>query len=154
MIEPIREFRGKYSFLSNFYTSIILYDNVYPTVEHYFQAMKTRNSAYRATIANAATPSLAKKLGRSVALRVDWEEIKFDVMELGLRKKFSNPALAPLLLSTYPAELIEGNWRGDRIWGYCLKTQTGQNNLGRLLMKVRTDLINGHLLSAGPDPVF
>ena len=45
----IDRFDGKYAFLSNFYDSNI-YDaegNVYPTVEHYFQAMKsTKTNRY------------------------------------------------------------------------------------------------------------
>lgn len=150
----INQFRGKYAFLSNFYSSTILYDNVYPTVEHFFQAMKTTSEAWRTTIAIADTPSRAKKLGRLVPLRPDWEQMKFDVMELGLRKKFSDPDLAKRLVETYPHDLIEGNWWNDKIWGICFKTNEGENHLGRILMIVRGYIMYEVPLLAGPDPVF
>ncbi|CAM0109837.1 hypothetical protein VPH166E361_0119 [Vibrio phage 166E36-1] len=63
-------------------------------------------------------------------------------MEYGLRYKFSdtNPSLRSKLLDTSDVELVEGNWWGDKYWGVCLKTGEGENNLGKLLMKVREDL--------------
>lgn len=69
----ISRFEGPYEFLSNFYPSKIIdcVGNEWPTVEHYFQAMKADNEKDRDKIRNAPDPATAKKLGRSVQLRAD-----------------------------------------------------------------------------------
>lgn len=100
--------------------------------------MKTLDINKRRAIANASTPGLAKKMGRSVSLRPDWEDIKDDVMLEGLYRKFADDELAEWLLDTGDEELIEGNWWGDRYCGVC--NGVGQNKLGKLLMKVREEL--------------
>jgi predicted NAD-dependent protein-ADP-ribosyltransferase YbiA (DUF1768 family) len=59
-------------------------------------------------------------------------------METLLRLKFSNPVYKVQLLHTKDAHLEEGNDHGDMFWG-TVEGQ-GQNNLGKLLMKIRNDL--------------
>ena len=100
--------------------------------------MKTLDINQRRAIANASTPGLAKKMGRSVSLRPDWEDIKDDVMLEGLYRKFADDELADWLLDTGDEELVEGNWWHDRYWGVC--DGVGQNKLGKLLMKVRSEI--------------
>jgi predicted NAD-dependent protein-ADP-ribosyltransferase YbiA (DUF1768 family) len=102
----------------------------------------------------ADTPGLAKKLGKTDPLRADWDKIKVSVMALGLCKKFSYPELAQKLIATYPHDLIEGNYWGDEIWGVNLKTGKGLNHLGKLLVMIRTNLINGIPILPDNDPVF
>lgn len=140
----INSFTGVYAFLSNFYPCEIEKDGIkFPTVEHYFQACKTLDLNKCAEIAAAATPGEAKRLGRRVKLREDWEEVKDAVMEEGLRKKFKNPRLKAALLSTGDAYLIEGNTWHDNYWGACrcarCRNRQGQNHLGELLMKIRDE---------------
>ena len=95
----ITEFDGKYAFLSNFYHAPFTYDGIeYPTNEHFFQAMKTLDQEERKKIAAAATPGKAKRMGRQVQLREDWEEIKEAVMLEGLYLKFADEQLADWLL--------------------------------------------------------
>jgi ribA/ribD-fused uncharacterized protein len=85
----ITNFHGEQAFLSNFATSPIVLDgDMYPTVEHAFQEAKTYDPAERATIREAVTPAGAKHLGKRVALRADWEQVKFDLMLTLLRHKF------------------------------------------------------------------
>lgn len=135
----IDKFRGKYWFLSNFYESPIEDENItYPTVEHYFQAQKTLNREEKLKIAKATKPAKAKKMGRQVNLRKDWEDIKLQVMEKALRLKFQDPTLRKKLIATGDEELIEGNPWEDRYWGVC--NGSGKNKLGKLLMKIRKDL--------------
>ena len=135
----IDKFRGKYWFLSNFYESPIEDENIiYPTVEHYFQAQKTLNREEKLKIAKASKPAKAKKMGRQVNLRKDWEDIKLQVMEKALRLKFQDPALCEKLIATGDEELVEGNPWGDRYWGVC--NGSGKNKLGKLLMKIRKEL--------------
>jgi hypothetical protein len=99
------------------------------------------------------TPGQAKRLGRSLRLRPDWEEVKIDVMEVILRSKFKHPELRQKLISTGLITLIEGNDWGDRFWGACssydFKSPSwtigeqeylyGGNELGILLMKLREE---------------
>lgn len=137
----IDQFKDEYFFLSNFYPSEIIIDNItFPTVEHYFQAMKTVNQSEIIKIADALTPGEAKRLGRRVHLRADWESIKDEVMLNGLRKKFSIPELKDKLLATKEEYLVEGNTWGDKYWGIC--DGEGENHLGILLMKVRKEIQN------------
>lgn len=135
----INSFDGKYYFLSNFYPHPIIEDEiVYPTNEHYFQAMKSLIPEERRKIAACRTPGDAKRLGRRIALRSDWEQIKLGIMENALRLKFKDPKLSDMLKATGNKKLVEGNRWNDTYWGVC--RGVGKNHLGRLLMKVRSDL--------------
>ena len=141
-MSTIAHFRGAHAFLSNFAPSPVVLDGVtYPTVEHAFQAAKTFDADEREQIRDANTPPTAKRLGRKVALRADWEQVKFGIMRDLLRQKFAIPELRQALLDTGDAELIEGNNWNDRTWGKVLmKGQwVGKNWLGDLMMAIRTD---------------
>jgi len=131
-------FRGKYGFLSNFWSvDITVKGKVYPSVEHAFCAAKTLNEDEREKIRLAETPSKAKQLGKKVTLREDWEDVEIKIMELLVRKKFSQKHMEKLLLSTGDEELIEGNWWKDTFWGVC--DGVGENHLGKILMKIREE---------------
>lgn len=141
----IDKFDGEFAFLSNFYPSAISDGyTTFPTVEHYFQACKCEYMDDYDAIAAAPTPGQAKRLGRQAVLRDDWEQNKLNVMETALRKKFAIPELREKLLATGDAYLVEGNFWHDNTWGDCgcekCKHTHGQNNLGKLLMKIRTDI--------------
>jgi ribA/ribD-fused uncharacterized protein len=141
-IEPgVFGFFGDFRWLSNFHLSPITFGSkVYPSVEHAYQAAKSKDKNEREAIRLAKTPALAKKMGMEVKLREDWDEIKIDVMEALLRLKFQNPELRQQLINTYPYPLTEDNWWGDTFWG--VYQDKGENNLGKLLMKIREDYIN------------
>ena len=133
------EFRNEYFFLSNFYPAVVY---GYSTVEHAYQAAKTTDAAERTKIRAARTPAEVKRLGRRVHLRPDWAGIKDMVMETLLRRKFKNyPALSRALLETGKVELVETNTWHDSYWGECncRKCPTGENRLGKLLMKLRDE---------------
>jgi ribA/ribD-fused uncharacterized protein len=132
-------FDGEFAFLSNFYPCEI-YDKDglrYDSVEAAFQAQKTTVANER-NMFTMLNPSQAKKLGRKVALRADWDDIKDSIMEGFVRQKFSISPLKEKLLSTGDAILIEGNYWKDHYWGVC--KGIGQNKLGNILMKVREEL--------------
>lgn len=139
----IDRFEGEFAFLSNFYPSPIQYQGVsYPTVEHFFQAMKTTDRAERLAISRAKTPGQAKKIGRRVALRPEWEDLKEKVMLFALRGKFGGD-LRRWLACTAPAHLVEGNHWHDNYWGDCrcrACESPGKNRLGHLLMQVRDEV--------------
>lgn len=125
--------------LSNFYFAGFQVDGVWwKTVEHYFQAMKSTNEDDRELVRNCPTPLLAKKIGRKIKLRSDWEQIKDGVMLRGLKEKFKqNVSLKMLLLSTGTLTLKERS-PDDMYWGY-----KGRNRLGELLMVVRDEFSEG-----------
>ena len=135
----IDKFDGEFAFLSNFYPCTVRDGKLtFPSTAHYFQAMKTLDMVERIYNSRAATPGESKKMGRSVKLRPDWEEVKLSVMETALRQKFADPELAAMLTATGDEELVEGNWWNDTYWGVC--RGVGENNLGKLLMKIRSEL--------------
>lgn len=137
--QPINFFRDDYYFLSNFYRCPIHYEGLeYPTVEHAFQAAKTTEASIRKHFTNKQLPpSQAKRLGRDVPLRPDWDDIKLKVMEDLIYLKFTRPYMARRLLDTGNIELIEGNYWGDTYWGIDLQSMSGENHLGKILMKTR-----------------
>lgn len=139
-------FRGDYFFLSNFYP-VPGGIHGYPTVEHAYVAAKTTDRELRERIKACPTPAAAKKLGKTIPLRPDWEAIRLEVMEYLLRQKFSRPELRELLLATGDTPLVEENLWHDNFWGNCVCRKCtvipGQNHLGRLLMQVRDELRKG-----------
>ncbi len=134
----IDSFSGPYRFLSNFSPSTLNYEGVsYPTVEHAFQAAKTLDLSKRIEVSLLETPGQAKRAGRALELRGDWDGIRNGVMRDLLLLKFAPGTMrAAMLVSTDDRELIEGNTWGDTYWGVC--GGRGKNMLGKLLMEVRT----------------
>ena len=111
---------------------------IFYTVENFFQAMKTLDIEERKLIA-AATPSKAKRLGRKVKLREDWETIKLQVMEHALRIKFApGTSWYTKLMATGNEEIVELNNWNDVYWGRTLDGR-GENHLGNLLIKLREE---------------
>jgi ribA/ribD-fused uncharacterized protein len=141
--EVIDSFRGTNSFLSNMSSSTFkIGETDYPTVEHFYQAMKTDIPEERAKVLAAKTAGEAKRIGRTVKLRKNWKQIQADVMMKALRAKFEqNPELRKKLIDTGEAELIEGNNWGDKFWG--MVDGEGSNYLGKYLMQIRKELMEG-----------
>ena len=72
-------------------------------------------------------------------LRSDWEQVKLHVMHKALQAKFSQHShLRDMLVKTGDRQLIEHTTR-DSFWGDGGDGR-GQNHLGKLLMKVRSEL--------------
>lgn len=133
-----------YRFLSNFWPCIVGYEGEnYPSVEHAYQAAKTHDKTVRKLIREARSPGVAKRLGKNVELRPDWEQKKEGIMLGLLVQKFAHPELKARLRDTGDNVLIEGNTWGDKEWGAVLNTKgewEGNNKLGKLLMRVREQL--------------
>lgn len=138
----IREFSGQYRFLSNFWPINPKTLHGYPTVEHFYQAMKTFDERDRKAIRLADTPGQAKRMGRKVHMRPDWEIQKQSIMAYAVGRKFRlNPELGQKLLDTGDRDLIEGNMWNDTYWGVC--NGIGLNKLGSILMQTRESLQRG-----------
>ena len=141
MIQKIDTFRGDYFFLSNFYSAPVTYNGLtFQNNEAAFQAQKTLDPAEQAAFTDMPA-NIAKRRGRQVKLRCDWEKVKDGIMEEIVRAKFTqNPDLKEKLLATGDTLLIEGNRWNDRYWGVDLRSGNGENHLGQILMKIRKEL--------------
>ena len=122
---------------------ILLDGKTWPTSEHYFQAQKFVGTPYVEQIRNLPRPRDAFDLSRqsqvSQWLRSDWEQVKLHVMHKALQAKFSQHShLRDMLVKTGDRQLIEHTTR-DSFWGDG-GDGCGQNHLGKLLMKVRSEL--------------
>lgn len=165
----IDKFDGRYRFLSNFHPSAIIHQGIkYPTVEHFYVSQKINKPQFiqvkvttregtskklkqmdvaeaREYISTIKTAGDVKRLGRELSIRPDWDSVKYDVMLYAVRRKFSeHEDLKRQLLETGESELIEGNTWHDNFFGicYCPKCLgSGQNNLGKILMQVRKELM-------------
>ncbi|WOL12813.1 riboflavin biosynthesis protein PYRR, chloroplastic isoform X1 [Canna indica] len=122
------------------------------TVEHYYQAHKfvgvdnpLAKDAFE-QIKTAKSPEEASQKGRRLQrehpelVRADWESAKIDVMYRALRCKFSTyPHLNAMLCSTAGSVLVEASPH-DLFWGGGREGE-GLNYLGRLLMQLRTEIL-------------
>lgn len=146
----IDKFDGENSFLSNFYTANTVYGGlIYDNNEDAFQAAKVLDDHVRITFTRLE-PALAKRKGRQVELRPDWEDVKENIMFEIVRSKFvNNSRLARRLIATKDHILIEGNTWHDNYWGNCscpkCKNIEGKNTLGKILMHVRKEFEDGFL---------
>lgn len=151
MITSFKE--DKYAFLSNFYPCVIsdtvqyvanknIYFFNWPTAEHYYQSLKTKDVSEKEKIMACETPGIAKRVGKRLTIREDWDDIKLDVMLLVVSEKFKqNPELRNMLIKTFPQKLVEGNYWHDNFWGDCSCNmcifEIKYNHLGKILETVR-----------------
>ncbi|HEY3691144.1 MAG TPA: NADAR family protein [Pseudonocardiaceae bacterium] len=146
MLGLVNGFAGDHRFLNNFHEHPIIWDgDDYPSNEASYNAGKTLDPDLRAWIAAAPSPREAKRRGRQIPLRPDWDDLhRYHVMRQVIAAKFADPALAERLLSTGTACLIERNTWHDQIWGCCScrrhQPMPGKNLLGRYLMRHRAQL--------------
>lgn len=136
----IERFRGEYEFLSNSFASSVFYDGLlFSCAEAAFQAARCALVSDKKRMAQGDA-GRAKRLAESIVPIPDWEERKLSVMEEVLRAKFSqHPELARRLTDTGDAMLIHGTNGKDSYWGRDLYTDRGENHLGQLLMKLRSE---------------
>lgn len=135
----INGFTGEHRFLSNFWIApITVGGRRWASSEHCYQAAKSLRPVDWDLISSQRTAGGAKRAGRRVSIREDWDTIKLEVMEEIVRAKFDQHVdLRNKLLETGSAMLVEQNTWGDTFWGMC--GNTGHNHLGKILMKIRGD---------------
>ena len=129
----IISFFGSHRFLSNFWI-----ESDGSSIEVKYQQAKCANEEDKLKF-KGLLPREAKKLGRKIKLRSDWDHIKVSIMESLVRDKFNNSSTLRIkLLETGDNELVELNSWGDTFWGVC--NGKGENNLGKILMKIRAEI--------------
>lgn len=143
-------FKGEYQFLSNFWFCPIVFNYLgrewkARSVEHAFQACKSTDPATVEWVLNQYTAADAKRAGRKVTIRPDWDRLKDQIMMVMLAKKFDIPALRDKL-EAITGSITEGNYWCDNYWGACrcfkCCGKPGKNMLGKMLMKLRGDTTN------------
>lgn len=113
----------------------------WPSVEHYFQAMKLEDPTDREKVRLAEHPAKARRIGRSRfrTLRRDWSKVRRVIMTRAVYTKCrTHPQVAERLLATGNAMLMENN-QYDYFWG-CGRDRRGHNTYGQVLMDVRRKL--------------
>jgi ribA/ribD-fused uncharacterized protein len=114
------------------------------TTEHYYQAMKFADPKMQSKIRKAPKPNEAKELADAnrSAVRPDWDAVKDEVMYRAVRSKFDqHAALRDLLMATGDEDIVE-DAPNDYYWGVG-RDGTGQNKLGRIIERIRTELRSG-----------
>lgn len=138
----IKGFFGDYRFLSNFEPCKIWYEGrEFSSTEHAYQAAKVVWD-YRYHFNIAVSAATTKKLWKKFPLlynAAEWDQVKYNIMlEIVTNKFIRNEDLAYKLLGTGNKYLEETNWWKDSWWGYDVNLKAGENNLGKILMKVRS----------------
>lgn len=118
-------------------------DYLWPTVEHYYQALKFDNVDYQMMILNAPTATQAKKLGnaRFKKKRSDFKQVRTTLMTRAIytqAKTYNN--ITERILKSGSATLVE-NSQFDYYWG-CGRDHRGDNHYGKILMNVRSKLLD------------
>ncbi len=145
----IKEFQNEHRWLSNFWLATQeMFGMTFCCNEQWYVYNKCTNDDDRIELLNLTKPGEIKRFGRKLKgdrLNPDFDKIKYGVMQVGLAAKFDqNPDLKEKILSTGNTILQEGNRWGDKYWGVNLnptkgKIGAGENNLGKLLMKLRKE---------------
>lgn len=124
----------------------VLEQKEWPSVEHYFQAMKFESIEQQEKVRAAKTPKQARKLGRKrfAKIRKDWKKVKSVYMTRALYTKCrTHPEIAEKLLKTGETRLVE-NSVYDYYWG-CGRDRRGDNKYGEVLMNVRQKLVEENI---------
>lgn len=137
---PIIEFNKEFHFLSNFYPATFECDGIiWKDSETAYQAAKSDDWNIRKEFSSQLTPGAAKRNGKLLTLRADWDEVKVKIMlEIVYEKFQQNLDLKQKLIATWPRKLEEGNYWRDTFWGVCpAGSGIGKNMLGIILMDLR-----------------
>ena len=130
-----------FSFLRNDYSAnVILDDEIYPSVEHAYQAAKTQNIDLRKKIQNASVHE-ARKIGKNeITIPLTWDTDRLVVMKQLQKSKYTdNLNLKLKLLLTGNEEIIQGGTMPDKFWGQD-DFGDGKNHNGKIIMKVREEI--------------
>ena len=133
--------KAEYGWLSNFWrSSEKVGTDIYPTNEHFYQSEKAINESDRVRIRDLPSPYDALVAGRSLEqIKPDWPTLMIPTMYTGLVAKYTqNLTLKGKLLDTLNHEIHEDSHHP--FWGL-----HGQDHLGRLIMRVRTELKKGQI---------
>lgn len=118
----------------------------FQTSEHAFQYLKyvDTNPELAIQIKNCYSPNAARDMAHSnnQYKPINWKDIKYQKMEEVLRLKVQqNPVVMKKLLKTKTYIIAEYCTDEDIDWGLDNNNQ-GENNLGKIWMKIRDEILN------------
>ena len=136
--DTINSFKGEYAFLGNHFPYRFVWRGLtFGSVEAAFQASKCSDEAERKVYASCSADKAALK-GKEQISYPGWKEERLGIMESIQQAKFEqNPALMRKLADTGSRILINGNNKQETFWGVDLYSWQGENQLGKILMKIR-----------------
>jgi predicted NAD-dependent protein-ADP-ribosyltransferase YbiA (DUF1768 family) len=120
---------------SDYRQNIVVGGITFPTLEHAYQAAKTKDRAIKQQIADTDSVREARKIGRSCPMADDFD--RQSVMERLQRLKFSDKELGLQLAKTGSAEIIMEGY--NNFWGTG-DDDNGQNVQGEILETIRSEL--------------
>lgn len=130
-------FKDEYAFLSNMFECCVIWKGIpFKSSETLYQMFKCKNIEDMKQFQNL-NGYQAKKLGRKVDMRPDWNSVRINYMEYVLRLKFEQNLKLQTRLLEVKGPIVEDNYWKDTFWGVC--NGVGENNLGKLLMKLRKE---------------
>lgn len=140
--DRIIKFAGEYDFLSNSFGCMFVWQGLsYSNVEAAYQSSKYQNAKDRTRLCNCSA-SKAASIGKDITPYPGWEGERLEIMKSILLEKFGqNPDLMCRLKKTAGLELVNGNSKKNTFWGMDLYSWQGENNLGKILMKIRDERI-------------
>jgi len=137
------KYSEKTKWISNWFSNmldaeIIIDGETYQSTESYYQSQKATNEKDRLYIGSLSGPK-SKIEVQKIIHKIEWNDIKIDIMKKALKAKFSKRYWKILLMSTENDPIIEWNNWGDKFWGVTVHDNQGKNNLGKLLMDIREE---------------
>jgi predicted NAD-dependent protein-ADP-ribosyltransferase YbiA (DUF1768 family) len=127
---------GNVEWLRNDYRKDITIGGItFPTLEHAYQASKTKDRAIKLTIATAESVREARKIGRTLKKSDDFGAEA--AMAVLLRQKFSDTDLGEMLAKTGSVPITMEGY--DEYWGTG-DTGRGEDVMGSLIQTLRSDL--------------
>lgn len=156
-------FKGDRSIFSNFFPSPLVIDEVeYVTVEQFFQHEKASICGYDGharKIMSKSNPWYSKAVGGRVTPNDEWRKIRVRTLYRGIQAKFDqNGPLKQALLNTIGLNLYEATT--DLFWACGIDLDSdkwdegswpGENATGKILMKVRGELLEEESLGQSKD---
>lgn len=144
-LERVIGFKGYFDFMDIEYPSPIYFEGMmYASAAHAYHAAKSNDDTVRRRFSKMPQIKEMHSLAATLEEPEDWKTRRLGVMEIVNRDKFRrNKELREKLLTTQERELVnEITFENDRedslFWGL-IKDQ-GQNQLGRVIEKIRYDI--------------
>jgi len=142
-VSKIDSFTDYYEFLhNNFYTPVYYECMLFPSVTHAYQAARSNDERTRKAILNAENLKTVLNIARRIEDSDNWNIRRLKIMEHLIRDKFRrSKELQEKLKATGSREIVmtyDEETVANTFWG-AVKSK-GQNQLGRILMKIRDDI--------------
>jgi ribA/ribD-fused uncharacterized protein len=138
-------------YIRNWFSNMLPFDQpfvyqgvVYTAVENFYQAMKMpKDRVDLRDLIAMMTPHKSKTAIRDrekFPWRSDWtDELALKAMKMALNHKFKKgTSWHTKLMQTEDWEIVEWNNWGDKKWGKDIRDRQGENQLGKLLMEIRS----------------